>query len=396
MCGRARATLSAARVVSTSGTCNWVHREQYTGNNYNASPGSMFPVLRLSDPSRDEPPDTRVVESMTWGLVPSFTSADSKPDYFRMFNARGETLSLKPAFKRLLRRKRCVALLQGFYEWKKEGPPGSEVKQPYYVFIANDTPDARANSHGNTTTDGTRDTETNETADDQPLRCAALYDVWARTDADGKTVSNHVTFTVVTVPSSEKIKWLHDRMPAVLRDDAEVSQWLGEDTEDTDDGRQMEGGLKEEDGGLIAHTERTVLTEDKRLQNLLRPFDGANLSWHPVTTAINSLKSKLNGLECSLIATRAVETNTGNIAGLFAKAKPKDASETFSSKKETTHPPGTKKTTAFETLFALQSSPSSEKRKEQPHTSPGSSTKKRKTDRSAQTSVAELFGKCSK
>ncbi|CAN0012398.1 unnamed protein product, partial [Ectocarpus sp. 8 AP-2014] len=28
-----------------------------------------------------------------WGLVPSFTKKDDKPDFFRMFNARSETVS---------------------------------------------------------------------------------------------------------------------------------------------------------------------------------------------------------------------------------------------------------------------------------------------------------------
>jgi putative SOS response-associated peptidase YedK len=31
---------------------------------------------------------------------------------------------------------------------------------------------------------------------------------------------------MITVPSSEPIQWLHNRMPAVLRDDEEVTAWL--------------------------------------------------------------------------------------------------------------------------------------------------------------------------
>ena len=112
MCGRARATLSAERVAAASGTSRWVHREAYVPR-YNAQPGTPLPCVRASDPTRGEPPDERRVESMTWGLVPSFTGPGEKPDHFRMFNARGETLREKPAFGRLLRRRRCAARRYG-------------------------------------------------------------------------------------------------------------------------------------------------------------------------------------------------------------------------------------------------------------------------------------------
>ena len=35
----------------------------------------------------------------------------------RMFNARSETVPEKSVFNRLLSSKRCVVLLNGFYEW---------------------------------------------------------------------------------------------------------------------------------------------------------------------------------------------------------------------------------------------------------------------------------------
>lgn len=38
------------------------------------------------------------------------------------------------AFRRLLPSRRCVVLVNGFYEWKKEGA----VKQPYYVHCGGD------------------------------------------------------------------------------------------------------------------------------------------------------------------------------------------------------------------------------------------------------------------
>ena len=48
-----------------------------------------------------------------------------------MFNARQETVSEKPVFKRLLGPKRCAVMYNGFYEWKKEG----SGKVPHYIYL---------------------------------------------------------------------------------------------------------------------------------------------------------------------------------------------------------------------------------------------------------------------
>ena len=54
---------------------------------------------------------------MAWGLVPSWTKMGDKLDFFRMFNARSETVPEKSVFSRLLGAKRCIVPLNGFYEW---------------------------------------------------------------------------------------------------------------------------------------------------------------------------------------------------------------------------------------------------------------------------------------
>ena len=67
-----------------------------------------------------------------WGLIPSWTKPEEKHDHWKMFNARSETMQTKPVFSRLARTgaaagegdsrgRRCVCILSGFYEWKKEG-----------------------------------------------------------------------------------------------------------------------------------------------------------------------------------------------------------------------------------------------------------------------------------
>jgi len=57
----------------------------------------------------------RVLESMRWGLIPSW-SKDRKIAY-KTFNARAETLAEKPAFRTSFRSRRCGIVVDAFYEW---------------------------------------------------------------------------------------------------------------------------------------------------------------------------------------------------------------------------------------------------------------------------------------
>ena len=52
---------------------------------------------------------------MRWGLVP-FWAKDLKVGA-RMINAVGETVATKPAFRTAFKKRRCLVLANGFYEW---------------------------------------------------------------------------------------------------------------------------------------------------------------------------------------------------------------------------------------------------------------------------------------
>ena len=54
---------------------------------------------------------------MRWGLVPSWATDPSIGN--RMINARAETISQKPSFRRLVERQRCLIFADGFYEWRR-------------------------------------------------------------------------------------------------------------------------------------------------------------------------------------------------------------------------------------------------------------------------------------
>lgn len=132
---------------------------------YNFAPGSFGAVYRADIPEKDrsgpaeasegqkpeddvgspqkdktsqEPADTKTtkykLQSMKWGLIPFWTKR--QPDYgslMRTINCRDDSLiEDRGMWTTMKRRKRCVVICQGFYEWLKKGPGGKE-KIPHFV-----------------------------------------------------------------------------------------------------------------------------------------------------------------------------------------------------------------------------------------------------------------------
>ena len=75
-------------------------------------------------------------EMMRWGLVPSWAK-DIKIGS-RMINAVSETAATKPSFRSAFRRRRCLVLADGFYEWRREG----KQRVPMYFFHKSGEPKA--------------------------------------------------------------------------------------------------------------------------------------------------------------------------------------------------------------------------------------------------------------
>ncbi|XP_076886076.1 uncharacterized protein LOC143535818 isoform X1 [Bidens hawaiensis] len=189
MCGRCRCSIRPDDIPRSCNIGNrpvrFIDTDRYRPA-YNVSPGSNIPVVR-----RDTEADGQgaVVQCMKWGLIPSFTKKTEKPDYYRMFNARSESVGEKASFRRLLPGNRCLVAVEGFYEWKKDG----SKKQPYYIHMK----------------------------DDRPLVFAALYDSWKNSEGEIQ-----YTFTILTTSSSSALGWLHDRMPVILGNKVSIDEWL--------------------------------------------------------------------------------------------------------------------------------------------------------------------------
>ncbi|KAF1333541.1 Dc12 family protein, partial [Globisporangium splendens] len=152
MCGRARCTLSREQAAQEAGVAQ---EEFINGDKYNPvenmGPGRYVPIVYQGHTAGDSEKNAKHsatpakhLEAMRWGLIPSFTKPDAKPDHFIMFNARSDTVKERPAFKRLVERKRCVVICDGlmltsvklwisydarYYEWQQVD---KKEKQPYY------------------------------------------------------------------------------------------------------------------------------------------------------------------------------------------------------------------------------------------------------------------------
>ena len=86
--------------------------------NYNAHPYQNLPVIKKYK-------NGNTLENLKWGLVPSWAK---DKEFKALINARLETIDEKVSFKKLIKNFRCVAVADGFYEWKRE----DKAKTPHY------------------------------------------------------------------------------------------------------------------------------------------------------------------------------------------------------------------------------------------------------------------------
>lgn len=126
-----------------------------------------------------------------WGLIPSW-SKDPKMGS-RLINARAETLAEKPSFRTAYRRRRCLILADGFYEWKQSSEKGRKI--PYFIHLK----------------------------DHSPFAFAGLWEIWF--DPDGSEIRS---CTIITTEPNEFMRSLHNRMPVILPPEAHFP-WLTPD-----------------------------------------------------------------------------------------------------------------------------------------------------------------------
>jgi putative SOS response-associated peptidase YedK len=147
---------------------------------YNIAPTQPIAVIPNDGKNR--------LDYYIWGLIPSWAKDPSIGS--RMINARAETLAEKPSFRNAFRRRRCLILADGFYEWQQQ--PGKKTKQPMYIRLKNEG----------------------------VFAFGGLWEIWNA--PDGSTI---LSATIITTEPNELVRPIHNRMPLILPE-AHYDLWL--------------------------------------------------------------------------------------------------------------------------------------------------------------------------
>lgn len=157
--------------------------------NFNVAPSqAVLAILR-----RDS---RNCLERLNWGLVPFWAKDISIGS--KLINARSETAATKPSFRHAFKKRRCLILADGFYEWTVSA--GS--KKPVLLTLP----------------------------DDKPFAFAGLWEIW---DKKGQAPKAYRSCTILTRKASPSVRPIHHRMPVILKP-AAFDAWLSPGNQDLD------------------------------------------------------------------------------------------------------------------------------------------------------------------
>ena len=137
--------------------------------------------------------ETRRAGFIRWGLIPSWSK--DGPSSRPLINARAETVAEKPAFRDSLKKRRCLVLADGFYEWQEAGG----AKRPMRVAMRSG----------------------------EPFAFAGLWSMWK--DAEG---NRFPSCAIITTAANDLLRPIHHRMPVILPQEAE-DIWLDKALDDS-------------------------------------------------------------------------------------------------------------------------------------------------------------------
>lgn len=147
--------------------------------NYNIAPSQKIACI-IND---NELKQTELI----WGLIPFWAKDQSIGN--KLINARAETIDEKPAFKNSFKKRRCLILTSGFYEWKKIS---GGKKIPYFITLKSSS----------------------------LFTFAGLWDEW--TSPTGEIIQ---TATIITTDANQIMSGIHNRMPVILSPENSII-WL--------------------------------------------------------------------------------------------------------------------------------------------------------------------------
>lgn len=152
---------------------------------------NIAPTQSVATVIQTQPQQQRQFKMLQWGLIPSWAK-DPKMGA-KLINARAETVSEKPAFRSAFRKRRCLVVADGFYEWQQQ--ESKQPKQPFYCRLK----------------------------EGRPFAFAGLWDCWQ--GGNGETIES---CTILTTEPNELMRPIHNRMPVIL-DSGDFDLWLAPD-----------------------------------------------------------------------------------------------------------------------------------------------------------------------
>ncbi|UCE18429.1 MAG: SOS response-associated peptidase [Gemmatimonadota bacterium] len=193
---------------------------------YHAS-GFSFPLLPIIS---NQEPDA--IQFFQWGLIPQWVKNKKTAKSFRTktLNARSETIFEKPSFKHSIRIKRCLVLVDGFFEWRHV----EKKKYPYYITLL----------------------------EHDIFSLAGIWDAWTIPE-NGETIR---TFSIITTAANTLMEKIHNtkkRMPVLIRRERE-RDWL-----------------------------KNEMTQDD-IQSFFKPFDPEKMEAYPVSKLLSTRGANTN------------------------------------------------------------------------------------------------------
>src|ERR1017187_5191244 len=140
---------------------------------YNIWPSQSVAVV-LNDGSNE-------VTLAKWGLIPSWAKDPSIGN--RLANARSDSIEHKPAFRSSFKRKRCLVLSDGYFEWQSQS--GQKLKVPWYFRLLSK----------------------------EVFGFAGLWSSWK--DTEGKET---ITCCLITTEANAMVEPVHHRMPVIVQE----------------------------------------------------------------------------------------------------------------------------------------------------------------------------------
>ena len=185
---------------------------------------------------------TVMLRPMRFGLIPSW--AKDEKSGFKTVNARAETVAEKPSFRSAFRRRRCLVLADGWYEWQQE--PGTRRKIPYHLHLS-----------------GRRQ-----------FVFGGIWETWQRGDADPLH-----SFSIITTEPNDTVARVHDRQPLIIPPEA-YDRWLDPGLQKPEEIATM---IRQYPGeGIEFHPVSTLVNKPANdSEECIRPVEGPLDLFHP-------------------------------------------------------------------------------------------------------------------